>query len=60
MRYHITPVTEWQSSKTTQITNVGENVEKGELYLVGENESWYKMATWKTIGLSKIKNRTII
>ena len=38
MRYHFTPVTEWLSSKATQITNVDEDVEKFELlYIVGRD-----------------------
>ena len=40
MRYHLTPV-RWLSSKRPQITNVGEDVEKGEpLYTVGGNVNW--------------------
>ena len=39
MRYHLTLV--WLSSKRTQITNVGEGVEKTEpSYTVGENIHW--------------------
>ena len=35
-------LSEWPSSKSLQITNVGEDVAKGELlYTVGENVKWY-------------------
>ena len=38
MRYHLTPI-EWLSSKSLQIRNVGEDVEKRE-YTVGGNVNW--------------------
>ena len=39
---NISNLSEWLSSKTTQITNVGKDVEKGEaLYIVSENVNWF-------------------
>ena len=41
MRYHLTPVSEWLSSKSIQITKVGKDVEKTEpSYTVGGNINW--------------------
>ena len=48
---------EWPSSKKTQITNVGENVEKRDpLYIVGEKSKLVK-TWWETVGrfLKKLK-----
>ena len=42
MRDHLTPWSEWPSSKSLQTLNVGEGVEKKELsYTVGGNANWY-------------------
>ena len=41
MRYHLTQVSEWLSTKRPQITNIGEDVEKRELlYTVGGHVNW--------------------
>ena len=53
MRYHLT-LSEWLSSKRTQKTNVGKNVEKRELsYIVGENVNWCSHCGKQYGGFSK-------
>ena len=53
MSYHLT-LSEWLSSKRTQKTNVGKNVEKRELsYIVGENVNWCSHCGKQYGGFSK-------
>ena len=60
MRYHLTPVRRL-SSKRTQITNVGKDVEKREpLYITGGNVYWWGCCRKQDGGSQKTKNRTTI
>ena len=61
MRYHFTPVTEWPSLKSLQITNAGEGVEKRKpSYTVGGNVNWYSHYGKQYGGSSRSKNRTAV
>ena len=60
MRYHFTPIS-WLSSKSFQITNDAEDVDKREpLYAIVGNINWYNHYGKWYEGSSKTKNITII
>ena len=55
--YHLT-TSEWPLSKRTQVTNVGEDVEKKELlYTFGRNVNWCSHCGKQYRGFSRTKNR---
>ena len=55
MRYHFKPI-EWLSSKSTQLINVGEVVEKREpLSAIGGDVNWYSHYGTQYGGFSKKK-----
>ena len=59
MRYHFKPI-EWLSSKSTQLINVGEVVEKREpLSAIGGDVNWYSHYGTQYGGFSKKKRTTI-
>lgn len=60
MKYHLTLWLEWLSSKRTQITNVGEDVERKKTLVPCWLEWTYVQPLWKTVWkfLKKWKKRT--